>query len=351
MVEHTYNLTLENGKKGEVTIRRKWTSEGRNTWYLNKSIVKEGEIQQALKQLNTSVGNLLMFLPQDKVSEFNSMSDTDRLRAFQEVITLPDGTNLAETHQMLINQEESSINEATRLAELERNLEDVQAKADQLEEQVRTYRQRKAKEEEFNLNSAKIFELKSVIKQLEVKEQTVITAGVVERAERLRNEMLGDIESKIKLAKKQSAEAQKKLQRAALNDETTQENIKKLNRACLAMYDQLDNKINDEKIALQRAKNRFHKGLVLVNQLREDLEGYLIDEERKKAEFAEKKGVWENELCDIDEKLKAVKTERENAEQTKSSLMEKVNRDIRIQNEKVKQLTAIKAKAYAYSEW
>ena len=338
-------MALGNGRKGEITIRRRWTSQGRNTWYLNKSIVKEGEIQNALKQLNTSVGNLLMFLPQDKVSEFNSMSDTDRLRAFQEVITLPDGTNLAEMHQMLINQEESSINEAERLAELERNLKDVQSKADQLEEQVRTYRQRKAKEQEYNLNNAKIFELRTVIKQAEVKEQTAITSGVVERAERLRNEMLGDIESKIKLAKKKSAEAQKKLQRASLNDETTQENIKKLNRVCKAMHEQLDDNISKEKTALQRAKNRFHKGLLLIKQLRDDLQGYMVEEEKKIAEFGENKGVWEKELRVIDEQLKTVKLEREKADQTKTSLMDKVQREIRIQNEKVAQLTAIKEQA------
>ena len=67
-----------------MTIKRQWNSEGKSTWTLNTCKAPESAIVEALLRMNSRVGNLLQFLPQEKVSEFNSMSDTMRLKCFQE---------------------------------------------------------------------------------------------------------------------------------------------------------------------------------------------------------------------------------------------------------------------------
>ena len=76
------------------------------------------------------------------------MSDIQRLKCFQEVITV-DGANLAKMHQDLIAEEESSKNESSEIEEMRKELKDVEARANQLEEQVMHYRERRRKKPNF----------------------------------------------------------------------------------------------------------------------------------------------------------------------------------------------------------
>ena len=54
-------------------ISRAWKSSGSNKWALDYKATTLSSIQTVLEKLNIQVENLLQFLPQEKVSTFNSL--------------------------------------------------------------------------------------------------------------------------------------------------------------------------------------------------------------------------------------------------------------------------------------
>merc|ERR1711970_486613 len=99
-----------------VTITRVWKSSGSNRWQLDKRPTTEASIKTVLQRLNIQVENLLQFLPQEKVSTFNTLSDVERLFSFEEAIMAANReSNLAVIHTKLIKFEEKAGEENEKL--------------------------------------------------------------------------------------------------------------------------------------------------------------------------------------------------------------------------------------------
>ena len=178
--------------------------------------MSEAAVKEKLLTLNTRVGNLLQFLPQEKVSEFNSMSDIQRLKCFQEVITV-DGANLAKMHQDLIAEEESSKNESSEIEEMRKELKDVETRAAQLEEQVMHYRERRQKELDFHYKETYALILCEKEQKTKWQTQKVITEELKRQADAQRDDLMRNIDTKLDMAKRQLEKCKEKLKLATLD--------------------------------------------------------------------------------------------------------------------------------------
>ena len=263
--------------------------------------------------MNTRVGNLLQFLPQEKVSEFNSMSDIQRLKCFQEVITV-DGANLAKMHQDLIAEEESSKNGSSEIDEMRKELKDVETRAAQLEEQVMHYRERRKKELDFQFKQTYALILCEKEKKSQWQTQKVITEELKRQADAQRADLMENIDIKLNVARKQLDKCKDKLKLATLDGPEVKKNLAKMVKAYTDMIGNVEGEVQKQIKILQRSKNLFNKGLIEIHRQKEDLVGYKRDEESKIQEYEANKGQWEAEMTKLERELKKIKSDKDAAE-------------------------------------
>ena len=275
--------------------------------------MSEAAVKEKLLTLNTRVGNLLQFLPQEKVSEFNSMSDIQRLKCFQEVITV-DGANLAKMHQDLIAEEESSKNESSEIEEMRKELKDVETRAAQLEEQVMHYRERRQKELDFHYKETYALILCEKEQKTKWQTQKVITEELKRQADAQRDDLMRNIDTKLDMAKRQLEKCKEKLKLATLDGPDVKKNLAKMVKAYTEMIGNVEGEVQKQIKLLQRSKNLFNKGLIEIQRQKEDLVGYKREEETKMQEYEANKGRWEAEKAQLELELERVKADKDAAE-------------------------------------
>ena len=194
------------------------------------------------------------------------------------MITLPDGTNLADAHQQLMNQESQSAAASNTLERMEQELKDIEARAGQLKEQVDCYRQRKAKERAYHFKHAHALVICEKEKKTKLKEQSIITAELRDLAKKSEEELMGNINRKLNMAKKELEKFKKQLAAVELSAPAMQENLGKMQKEFDAMIGYLDDKMAAETSKLQRAKNKFNKELIDLHRLNDDILGYKRDQ-------------------------------------------------------------------------
>lgn len=230
------------------------------------------------------------------------------------MITLPDGTNLADAHQQLISQESHSADASRTLERMEQELADISARAEQLKEQVDCYRQRKAKERAVLFKTAHALAITEKYRKNQAKEQEYVTNQLMILAKKSEEELMGNITRKVKMAKRELENFKNQLAGTELESPAMQKDLASMQREFNAMIGYLDDKIQAEKSKLQRAKNKFNKELIDLNKLNDDIIGYTREQEQKQREYDENKDSWQAELEAIETRVNEVKERRDTAE-------------------------------------
>ena len=241
------------------------------------------------------------------------MSDIQRLKCFQEVITV-DGANLAKMHQDLIAEEESSKNESSEIEEMRKELKDVETRAAQLEEQVMHYRERRQKELDFHYKETYALILCEKEQKTKWQTQKVITEELKRQADAQRDDLMRNIDTKLDMAKRQLEKCKEKLKLATLDGPDVKKNLAKMVKAYTEMIGNVEGEVQKQIKILQRSKNLFNKGLIEIQRQKEDLVGYKREEETKMQEYEANKGRWEAEKAQLELELERVKADKDAAE-------------------------------------
>jgi len=299
-------------------ISRVWKSSGSDKWTLDNKGTTKSSIQAVLNKLNIQVENLLQFLPQEKVSTFNSLSDVARLQKFEEAIMAADGkSNLSVIHNNLIEYEENAHKSSEKLDEGRRELEGLHADENRLKDRVEKWEQFTAKEKEcyfLNLKRLNIINEYAEMKNAIIQREYNHLKG---QAEGIKEELIGKTRQKVQILeadwKKREKIYDSKIDLASDENKEIISQLKKLEyRIDRSILDTLENEENEYK----RQVKKFHKGMTEIKNRTETLALRENENQLQRNEYEENKENWEAELKIKEGQRKEAREQSKKAEDT-----------------------------------
>ncbi|GFS20643.1 structural maintenance of chromosomes protein 5-like [Elysia marginata] len=109
-------------------------------WWINGRTTSQKAVEELVAKLNIQVGNLCQFLPQEKVAEFARMSMQELLENTEKSVCRDD---MYENHQLLKTARREARGMEEDLKSLEDELDEKRQKNVRLEEDVKSYHDRK----------------------------------------------------------------------------------------------------------------------------------------------------------------------------------------------------------------
>ncbi|XP_076444163.1 structural maintenance of chromosomes protein 5-like [Babylonia areolata] len=181
-------MELFNCDGDNYTIRRE-ISKGRDNkvtsnWWVNGRAANLKSVEEMVARLNIQVGNLVQFLPQEKVADFARMTQQELLENTEKAV----GTvEMYETHQRLIEMGRRTHDMDKRLEDMRGELDTEVQKNARLEPDVHNYREREKFLQKVNILKMKrpwleYNQLKTVFEA--VKEQRDAKIAALKRAEK-----------------------------------------------------------------------------------------------------------------------------------------------------------------------
>ncbi|KAJ2996452.1 Structural maintenance of chromosomes protein 5 [Globomyces sp. JEL0801] len=262
--EHQAIIELELKSSPENTKIRRYINRSSNVskWKLNGENSTENEIKKKVQSFNIQVDNLCQFLPQDRVASFAKMSPEVLLKETERAA----GSELFETHDLLISKQDKLQNMKTKLTQLQNDLKILQDKNSLLDRDVQRLNEREAIEKQI-----KILETKIIIVKYNSDSAAFLEAKELSREKkRLLDEVasyLTPLKEKLKECE-EYVERSKQTERKAKEDYQRQTNILKENNAI--MKEQDDNHqslLQDIKRLRSQEKDRKNKLMSLEKDL------------------------------------------------------------------------------------
>ncbi|KAJ3408324.1 Structural maintenance of chromosomes protein 5 [Chytridiales sp. JEL 0842] len=138
-------------RNGVLVIERRFGTETTGSeWSLNGKKSTERDVKENIRNLNIQVDNLCQFLPQDRVAEFAQMQPPQLLR---ETERAAGSSEMIKRHDSLIQMKKELKAQASTLSVQQSELQTMEKKQAELEEQVRQFRERQK-----HLNDIKLLE-------------------------------------------------------------------------------------------------------------------------------------------------------------------------------------------------
>lgn len=139
-------ISIRGHKEGEQhTVARKFDCANTSEWWLDDKPVKQKDVKAFVKEYNIQVGNLMQFLPQDRVSQFAKLNSKELLRETERAVGDP---YILQQHEVLISTTEALQSLQLTVAEEESELRQLEAQNKELEGDVAQAEVRETKLEE-----------------------------------------------------------------------------------------------------------------------------------------------------------------------------------------------------------
>ncbi|CAG5129404.1 unnamed protein product, partial [Candidula unifasciata] len=122
-------------------IRREITSSNSSHWWFNGQATTLKAIEELVSRLKIQVGNLCQFLPQEKVADFARMSQQELLENTEKSVGR---TDLFESHRLLKTARQTARHLEQDVTKLHTNLDQEKQKNARLEQEVKSYKDRKS---------------------------------------------------------------------------------------------------------------------------------------------------------------------------------------------------------------
>ncbi|KAL8562706.1 hypothetical protein ACOMHN_011277 [Nucella lapillus] len=263
----TIELELYNCDGDNYTIRRE-ISKGRDNkvtsnWLVNGRAANLKSVEEMVARLNIQVGNLVQFLPQEKVADFARMSPQELLENTEKAVGT---TEMYETHQHLIEL-------GRRTHDLDKGLETVRSQLDtevqknaRLEPDINNYREKEKFLQQVNI--------------LKMKRPWLEYTNLKSTFEALKNQRDGKLEQ-LKKSERENAPLQQRVKQAGnlkntldteLKQKTTEirDNANKVSESSRDL-ENLDDKIQEAKSDLEQKQSEEEKRLKKLEDLNSQL--------------------------------------------------------------------------------
>ncbi|XP_025077820.1 LOW QUALITY PROTEIN: structural maintenance of chromosomes protein 5-like [Pomacea canaliculata] len=274
----TIELELFNCTGDNYVIRREITksrdSRGTSGWWVNGRTASQKSVEEMVSRLKIQVGNLVQFLPQEKVADFARMSQQELLENTEKVV---DSGDLYEKHQKLKEEGRLSTEFEQELVNLSAQLDTEQQKNARLEQDVINFKQRE-----------KFLEK---VKLLKMKRPWLEYMGMKKEFERLKVQR---DEKEVTFKKARSESAPLKDQQDILT-QLKQNLDAQLKKKTSEIRDHA-NKVSDSSRGLENLEDK-------ITEAKSDMEAKFNQEENRKKKLADlmsQKAALENELIQLE---------------------------------------------------
>lgn len=259
-------MELHNDDGDNYVIRREISKIGdkvQSLWWVNGRTASQKSVEEMAARLNIQVGNLVQFLPQEKVADFARMSQVELLQNTEKAVG---SCEMYELHERLIEMCGSTQNNDQGLATLRDQLDTEQQKNSRLEQDVKNFEQREKFLQRVQLLKMKrpwveYVDLKKQFEKVREERDTKTTAFNKARAAQapLRQKM--DEVSK----SKQNVETQLKNKTTEIRDHATR--VSECSRHLDELTDKISDAKNDLDMKLKEEDSRARKLADLTSQL------------------------------------------------------------------------------------
>ncbi|XP_066599274.1 structural maintenance of chromosomes protein 5 isoform X2 [Prorops nasuta] len=273
--ESKIEIKLKSSAKDTVTITRKFTCDGKTTWYINEQIENIKKIQELVSKYNIQMDNLCQFLPQDKVQDFSKMNAQELLENTERSIG---DAKLYEYHLKLKQYRVKHKDLEAKLASKKRLLEIKSEEYHDLQHIVRTIQERKRIKKKIQvLNQKKAWILYDDARK------ELITAKkdrdvVAEKMRKLDAELkpivdeISKIKSEMKVLEQVSQNPKNNINKKYCNLQELSEKTQDYRRKCDEHRDELKIKIQqemkreDEILLMEQKKEKLESDVSLMLQ-------------------------------------------------------------------------------------
>lgn len=233
-------------------------------WWINKRTSTQKAVEELVAKLNIQVGNLCQFLPQEKVAEFARMSMQELLENTEKSVCRD---NMFENHQLLKTARREARGMEEDLKSLEDELDQKRQKNIRLEEDVKSYHDRK-----------KFLEKVEILK---LKKPWLESQLLKEQYERAKEERDRKFEELLK-EKKQTEALQKKQNELRVRKEDVEKETRQMSKIILSktkdveeqkthlgdLAEKMEQENNEFKSKLKEEEGREYKLAALQEQFR-----------------------------------------------------------------------------------
>lgn len=138
--ESTIEITLKNKDDGpDIIIKRTFfLKQAKSIWKVNGTVSDMTAVRSLVQSFNIQLDNLCHFLPQERVAEFASLSPDKLLLEMER--TVGDAT-LLETHQLLIQLDESRVQVQAEIETIEQTIADLNADVEKFELEAQKFKE------------------------------------------------------------------------------------------------------------------------------------------------------------------------------------------------------------------
>ncbi|RUS70585.1 hypothetical protein EGW08_021655, partial [Elysia chlorotica] len=270
-------------------------SHGKSShWWINNRTTTQKAVEELVAKLNIQVGNLCQFLPQEKVAEFARMTMQELLENTEKSVCRDD---MYENHQRLKTARREARTMEEDLKSLEEELDQKRQKNIRLEEDVKSYNDRK-----------KFLEKVEVLKMKKPWLESGLLKEQYERAKEERDRKFDEL----KREKKQTEEIQRKHNGLKEKKENIEKETRQMSKTILSKTKDVEEHraiLGNMTEKIEQEKNEFN------SKLKEE-------ETRKK-----KLGALQKELASLEQQLVDISSSSDEHEITQN--LDRVAKDLR----------------------
>ncbi|KAK7492679.1 hypothetical protein BaRGS_00016158 [Batillaria attramentaria] len=282
-----HNATGENYIIRREIIKHKTNDKVQSSWSVNGRGATQKTVEEMAARLNIQVGNLVQFLPQEKVADFARMSQVELLQNTEKAVGT---TEMYELHERLISMCNDTQDNDQGLAALRDQLDTEQQKNARLEQDVKNFEQREKFLQRVQLLKMKrpwmeYLELKHQFEQ--AKKDRDDKQAALNRAKGSQAPLQNRVDAMTE--SKQNIEAQLKHKTSEIRDHANK--VSECSRNLDDLTDKISDAKNDLELKQREEESRLRKLADLTSQLTaleneySQLEG--ADAERLAAELQE----------------------------------------------------------------
>lgn len=286
-------------------IRREITSSNSSHWWLNRQATTLKGIEELVSRLKIQVGNLCQFLPQEKVADFARMSQQELLENTEKSVGR---TDLYENHQLLKAARQTSRRLEQDVTKLHTNLDQEKQKNARLQQEVKSYKDRKSFLEKVAILKMK----KPWLEYMKLKNLYDRARGERDQTQQILQEelkKLAPLETQHKTLKMRKDELEKTTREMAQKIQAKARDLKEQSNHILVTSDKIVEANSDYDSKVQEEESREKRLMDLREQLRA-LENSLANLEQSDLDVITKHlGTVDNDLRNVSKQMTCVQSQ------------------------------------------